>query len=111
MNYYILFLFILISSSITVGWIFNDLYSNWNQKRQIEGLWMRGFDSENLAEERAYEIEQSGAWVCVNIKPKLTFEEIVDTCIHEAGHELFARKCEDAPEICFELMKELENGR
>jgi hypothetical protein len=105
---FITFITFITTSCFALGWYSNDWYRFYDTERQINGLWMKNFPNKSNALETAYSLESRGTWVCVNVRPERTFDEIVQTCVHEAGHELFARKCDQNPEICFEVMKELE---
>ena len=105
---YIILGFLLISG-IFLGWFGNDLYKNYNNELQIKGLWFSNWNNITQVKDYAYSMDSSGEWVCINVNNKMDYEDIVNTCQHEAGHELFARKCQDNPEICFKLEKEIEN--
>lgn len=39
----------------------------------------------------------SGSWVHVNIN-KMNFQEALEICRHEVGHEIFAGYCQESPE-------------
>jgi len=61
----------------------------------------------------AYGKESSGDWVCVNIKG-MNYKDAVQTCQHEAAHELFAQACEQDTELCHKtqsLLEEYTNER
>lgn len=91
-----------------IGYCINEVYREYNNKQELRGLWLKGYNS-TQAMKKVYSLDDSGQWVCVNINKNLDYEDIVETCLHEAGHELFARKCADDPEVCFKLAEELEN--
>lgn len=54
-----------------------------------------------------YETKATGGWVCVNVGV-LDYEQAVNVCRHEVGHEMFAQLCEDDIDKCFDVVKELE---
>jgi len=93
------FLFILV---FIAGWFSDELYRELNNKREVNGLWISGMNKTS-AESRAYNIDNSGQWICVNVVESMSYKNIVETCNHEAGHELFARKCGANPKLCFNL--------
>jgi len=95
---------------IGLGWVSNNVYESWNNKKQLDGLWMHSFNYSE-AKRTAKNMDDSGQWICINVDKTMEFKDIIDTCQHEAGHELFARKCADKPEVCFKLMEELENEK
>ena len=99
---------ILLGAVFALGWYGNDMYRWHENKQEVAGLWMSGIDYE-MAQEEAYGLDSTGQWVCINVNKDLSFDQIIETCTHEAGHELFARKCADNPSICFELIRELED--
>ena len=49
-------------------------------------------------------------FVCINIKPNMTFERMIDVCVHEAAHssyysEQFAEICENNATKCLEVFE------
>lgn len=94
---------------IGIGWLAGDIYNDVNQKIQIRGLWFNNFQNYSDVQEYAYNQDHSGEWVCINVNKDLTFEDIVETCTHEASHELFARKCTEQPEECIKLMETIDH--
>lgn len=78
-------------------------HSVWNI-RAYNGLWMGGNLTEKQALDKAYNYQLTGTWVCINIKG-MDYETIVNTCEHEAGHELFAKACEKNDDICRQVQE------
>ena len=105
---YVLSIVLMISifaCGIGIGWAGNKLYDAYSNKRVLNGLWIN-YNITNLdAVKEAEKYDEYGTWVCVNIK-QMKYQDIIDTCIHEASHELFARNCETNATKCMEL----ENG-
>lgn len=103
--YDILLMVTIMALCFGVGWGVNDLYEYHSNKIQIRGLWMTGFNH-SAAETQAYSLDHKGEWICINVNDNMKFQDIVNTCNHEAGHELFARKCSKNPELCLKLMEQ-----
>ncbi|VVB78570.1 Uncharacterised protein [uncultured archaeon] len=104
-------IFILIISIIGIfilGWISNNLYRVQINQKQIEGLWFSNYNYSN-AINYAENIDSSGEWVCINVDKNMDYNDCISTASHECGHELFARKCENDPKICFKLTEQLKN--
>jgi len=103
----ILVLGIVIIFVFTLGWFSNNAFYNISQgnlyQPKILGLWMSGYTEEG-AIERAYERDTLGKWVFVNIA-NLDWEESLEVCKHEVGHEIFAEYCKDNIDKCMELAK------
>ena len=92
---------------ISVGWVSNEIYSIFDTKSKIHGLWI-GRANWDEAMDYASKIEGVGNWVCVNVRKDMDFDECVRVASHECGHEIFAEKCEDDPKLCFRLMESLK---
>jgi hypothetical protein len=76
-----------------LGWSCHVLYQYYTSPT-IEGIWTaHNFSSRFEASIYASDRENRGKWICVNIE-RSTIQEILDTCQHEVGHELFARYCQ-----------------
>lgn len=90
---------------ISLGWIGGDIYREYKNDRILNGLWF-GSGSYTEIREKAYNLDDSGEWVCINIDEKMNYNTIVKTCEHEASHELFARKCTKNETKCLEIMGE-----
>lgn len=87
-----------------IGWASNDLYKDLSNKRIYDGLNMRGYNfSEAMA--IAYDLDDYGDWVCVNVKG-MDFKHAIEVCQHEVGHEMFAKICEKDMEKCFEIVED-----
>ena len=74
-------------------------------QKQFAGLFTQDknwIDAYNTARD----LDPYGDWVCINTRDS-TYEEIVETCIHESAHELFAGIIEDNPEKIEEIFKVL----
>ena len=98
---------ILIILLISIGWIGNDLYKDYQLKNELKpvlnGMWFGNWPNETKVMNELYSIDYSGEWICINVRKEMNSQDIIDTCTHEASHELFARKCQDNPKICFEV--------
>jgi hypothetical protein len=85
-----------------IGWGANELYEDFTQERTLNGLWIDHDNSTKVnALETARKYDNKGDWICVNIQG-MTIKEMVETCEHEAAHELFAEKCENNVTRCLE---------
>ena len=102
----IIFSIVAILFLLSLGWIGNIVYTEWNNVKQINGLWLSNFNK-TRAMEKAYEMDDSNQWICVNIDKTMNYQDCLDISAHECGHELFAKKCQDKPEVCFKLMESL----
>ena len=91
-----------------LGILSANLYNDYNYQKKLDGLWLNGYNYSSV-KEKTSSLDNSGQWVCININDEMNYEEIVNTCEHEAGHELFARLCDKEPEKCFKLMEAYEN--
>lgn len=97
---------VMIICLISLGWLSNSLYQEYSNNREINGLWIPTQDATKYqVEDYAQSRESSGEWICVNIKG-MTMKEVIDTCNHEAGHEIFARYCENNIDKCLEVKDE-----
>jgi hypothetical protein len=92
-NSVFVFLGIILGICLTIS------YQTVHTERTINGLWMSQYN-ENDAREAAQEMDQLEDWICINING-MTIDDIIQTCNHEAAHELFAEKCEDNASKCF----------
>jgi hypothetical protein len=96
---------ILLGCFFALGWFGNEYYYNLKDN----DLRTKGFMAWNMTKtqvtELAYDKTSTGQWVCINVNYKDSFEDLVKTCQHEAGHELFARKCAEDPKLCFDVEK------
>ena len=88
---------------LAIGFLGNEFYTNWNNEIQIKGLWFNNWNNLTQVKEKAYSMDSSGEWVCINVNSKMSYQDCIDTATHECSHELFARKCEDNPEVCFKI--------
>lgn len=66
---------------------------------KISGLWLP-----NLTGLSNY----AGSWICINIKQVQDLNELERVCMHEIGHEVFARYCENNP-LNFQKCVEISN--
>lgn len=102
--------FILVALALIMGWLINDLYSAYIYQRSYNGLHIRPNrdmsygEIKDLAETR----DKYGNWICINVR-NMKYEEVVDTCIHEAAHEVFARLIEESPEKMNKVFEVIEN--
>lgn len=87
------------------------LEERYESEEQIETHEYGGLNIRNASEQqaidRAYALNPNADWVVINVK-NMTYEKIIDICVHEASHELFAKGCENNPEMCLELAEELK---
>lgn len=88
---------------ISLGWFGNDLYRFYMNKRTVNGIWT-GAETKHEALEQAYSRDSVGNWVCVNIDG-MSYRDMVTTCEHEVGHEMFAQGCEGNITKCLEAVK------
>lgn len=95
---------VLLISLFAIGWFSNDIYRNIVQHRTINGLWINGVLNESGAVELAKSQDFYGDWICINTFG-MSIDEVIRTCEHEAGHEIFAEYCEDNFDKCKELTK------
>jgi hypothetical protein len=86
-----------------LGWFSNEVYKDWSNKKIIAGLWIPDTNKTG-AIQTSLKLEGTGNWICINVKGS-DMKEIIDTCTHEASHELFARSCEGNITKCIEAIK------
>lgn len=98
---FIIYIFI---SGILVGYCINEAYNIYSNHRYYNGVYINKNVSYPDAKNMAQSIDSFGYWVCVNIKG-MSINDIIDTCEHEAAHELFARKCSNSIITCFDKFK------
>lgn len=63
---------------------------------KVEGTWLP--DIRQLASYR-------GKFICINIDEVKDLNQLEKVCMHESGHEIFARYCEKDYETCKEIIK------
>ena len=98
----IIALVLLVIGTLIIGFATSQIYNGIKEvpqckQRQYEGCWA----SVKSGEDR-------GDWVCVNVEG-MEYERCVEVAVHECSHEIFAEKCENNKELCFDLMEVLEN--
>lgn len=95
---------IFLISIFILGWFGHIAYrEQMTIPRVYNGLYIRDkvhCDAKDVAS--GYEV--SGDWVCVNVRG-MDYLDAVETCQHEAGHEIFAEILEDSPEKIKEVMQ------
>lgn len=91
---------------IGIGYFGNEAYRYYNYQSEYKGLWIPYINNKPEALEKAYNYDTYGNWICINIRDS-SFEEIINTCEHEAGHELFARACAKNETKCLEYANEI----
>jgi hypothetical protein len=89
---------------ITLGWVSNDMYRDYTNKKMFNGLYFEMNNSQEQALTQAYKFERDANWVCVNVKG-MEFKEAIKTCNHEVAHEVFATYCQDHIDKCLEVTK------
>ena len=99
---YILVIFLLIS----VGWLGNDIYKEYTNKKILNGIQIRNTNW-NEAIKTSYKLDSLGDWVCINIKG-MSYKKAVETCQHETAHELFAEICEKDTKLCNQVQEDLD---
>lgn len=87
-----------------IGWFVHDGYNILMDHRQVQGLWFSNINYTQMSKQ-AKEIDNNGEWVCVNVVKSMSYKDIVNTCEHEAAHELFARQCTANVEKCMEVIE------
>lgn len=99
--------FILLFLGIGLGWSLHGLYQSYSNERILNGLSIRNADYE-YANKKAYELDDKGDWVCINVAYDMPYPEAYNTCVHECSHraysEIFAEHCEDDLDKCKELI-------
>ncbi len=88
---------------ILIGWARNEVYREYTNQRDIDGFFLQDAtykQSKDIADRK----DKLGDWVCVNTKG-MDFKDIVKTCQHEAGHEVFAEVIEKHPEKINKVME------
>lgn len=102
--------FIVIALLLVIfGWCVNDLYSSYRYTRSYNGLHIRppGEMSHEEIQELARTRDKFGNWICINVRD-MKYSQVVDTCIHEAAHEVFARIIESEPEKINKVFEVIE---
>jgi hypothetical protein len=99
-----IFMGIFIILALTMGYLANDAYRYYSNKRTVDGLWMPLNISKVDAIKTAQKWDKTGNWICINIVG-MKVNDIIETCEHEAGHEIFARYCEKNATKCLEAVK------
>ncbi len=89
---------------ILLGWFGNDVYRNWSNQREFDGLYMKNINYLG-ALNRATELDKFGNWVCVNIRG-MSIKKAVEVCKHEVGHEIFAMSCEKNITKCLGIIED-----
>lgn len=88
-------------AAIILGWLGNDIFRMYSNKKTLDGLWLPQNISTDEAREYAESRDTVGSWICVNIKG-MTIQEMINTCEHEAAHEIFAQKCSSNATDCLD---------
>ena len=101
--YNVLFVGFILTIFVT-GWFSNELYRIESNKRMYNGLRIGGDVNYTVVKEITTKYDKNGDWICVNVNG-MTPQEMIETCQHEAGHEIFAEYCEDNWEECLEVTK------
>jgi len=82
---YSVVLFILV---FTMGFLCSELYRDYTNQRNLDGLWLRNYN-ETEVDEEVIRQDDLGDWVCVNING-MSFERALEVCRHEVFHEIWA---------------------
>lgn len=94
------FLLILLGSVLTMG-----AYTLLGYDKKFNGLYFKGNITHNQAIAIGHEYDAGGNWVCVNVRD-MAYKDAVETCNHEAGHEIFAEYCQNHIEQCINITGE-----
>lgn len=86
-----------------IGWMSNDVYRNYTNQRDYDGLFIMNQERQQ-AMNTANEYDTLGDWVCINVNG-MDFADVVRTCQHEAAHEVFAEVIEKHPEKIVEVLE------
>ena len=101
---------VIVSASVAVGVVGYMAYEEIiTYDKLIDGLYFP--DNTTTHSEvilSAYDYEREGKWVCINIRD-MTFQAAVDTCTHEAAHEMFAGIIEKNPDKINQVMEIIQN--
>lgn len=65
-------------------------------RARIDGLWLPDIQ---------YLKNYSGKYICINVDETSSIKELVNTCEHEVGHEVFARECAKNFTKCEEILE------
>jgi len=96
----------LILIMIGMGFVLGVGYSNDFIKTPpltYKGLSFRNYNCSDV-QLKAYEYEPKADWVCINVDG-MSYEKMINTCVHEASHEIFAEYCADNIKECFDVAK------
>ena len=93
-------------SLFILGWFGNVVYHDLSNKRFLNGLHFDGNYTKSEAIQYSQSRDKIGDWVCINVKG-MEYEEAIETCNHEVGHEIFAEFCDKEDNInkCMEITK------
>lgn len=108
-NAHIVFLLIVMVLMFFGGWVGSSVYSDYNMykyPKSVNGLWLpsNNISNKSQAIETANGFDTYGNWICINIRG-MSIEQMINTCEHEVGHEIFAQKCENNVTKCMEAVK------
>ena len=88
---------------IAIGWVGNEVYREYSNHRDFNGFFLQDATYKQ-SKEVANIKEKLGDWICINTRG-MDFKDIVETCQHEAGHEVFAEVIEKHPEKINKVME------
>lgn len=94
---------IIVIGLLTVGYLSNDVYRDWSNKRIVDGLRFETSNSWNDALKVAQSRDSYGDWVCINIRG-MEYSRAVQVVNHEVGHEIFAEECENNFTKCLDVV-------
>jgi len=107
-NWDIAFTIFIIAAVFALGWSGSELYEDFSNEREINGLYISNADNISVARSVAKVLDEKGDFVCINVAYDMTFEEAIRTCNHECQHkafdEIWAEKCEDDFDGCLEYL-------
>lgn len=72
---------------ISVGWLGNDLYHQFMNKRYYDGLFLKNI-TYSTTKEATEKYDKLGDWVCVNVKG-MSYKRALEVCQHETFHEVW----------------------
>lgn len=96
---------------IILGAVGTLAYQEFRNKRMLNGLYIYRGDRESVIE-YAYQRDNKGDWVCVNVAYDMKPSEAYQTCVHECSHkaytEIFAEWCKDDLTKCLGVVENYE---
>ena len=92
---------------VLFGWVSHYVYLSYSNDRLLDGIMLKDIKDHKIALETASYYDNGGDWVCVNVKG-MEYERAVETCQHEASHEIFAEIIEKEPDKINKVMEAIK---